>query len=232
MRTLILIPAYREAARLPKVLAALRRSLPKAAVLVVDDGSPDATAAVARAAGAGVVSHPHNLGYGAALQTGYLYALRHGFEAVAQMDADGQHEPADLKALLAPLERGEADLVIGSRYLGGDRGYTTSLARRAGQRFFSALASAAAGQRLSDPTSGFKAVRGTLLPLFASKAFPADYPDADWLMWLARRGCRLREVPVTMYADTKGHSMHAGLKPLYYIPKVLLSFALNLLRSH
>lgn len=230
MKTLILIPAYQEQSRIAAVLAGLRKSFSQADVLVVDDGSTDGTAREARRMGALVVRHPFNLGYGAALQTGYIFASRRGYELVAQLDADGQHEPADLEALLDPLKRGSADLAVGSRWL-NPSGYRTSLARRLGSRFFSALSSLASGQKFSDPTSGFKAVSVPLIRLFASRVFPSDYPDADFLFWLKRQGYRVTEVPVRMYANSKDQGMHSGWKPLYYLFKVLLSFGLNYFRK-
>ncbi len=210
-------------------MRAARRARPGAALLVVDDGSRDDTAGVARRAGAAVLRLPYNLGYGAALQTGYLWASRHGFQAVAQMDADGQHEAGDLGRILGPLERGKADLVIGSRYLGGSS-YRGGAVRRLGSRFFAALASLFTGQRLTDPTSGFKAVSGALIEVFASRVYPPDYPDADLLIYLKRRGFRLMEVPVRMRPNSKPHTMHSGWRPLYYLAKVMLSLFLNLLR--
>jgi glycosyltransferase involved in cell wall biosynthesis len=227
-RVLVIIPAYREEKRLGAVLRSIFKERLNADLLVVDDGSPDATAVLALKEGAKVARHPINLGYGAALQTGYRYALEHGYQAVAQMDADGQHEAKDLRELLAPVLEDRADLVIGSRWLGkGD--YTASFSRRLGQRLFSFLASTATGVRITDPTSGFKAAGSRLLSLYASRAYPADYPDADWLLWLSRQGARIVEVPVSMYADGgKAHGLHVGLKPLFYLPKVLLSFGLNL----
>jgi glycosyltransferase involved in cell wall biosynthesis len=229
-KTLILIPAYEEQERIGGVLRSLKKSFPLADVLVVDDGSSDGTAAEARHGGALVVRHPFNLGYGAALQTGYLFASRRGYGLVAQLDADGQHEPADLKALLAPLEEGSADLVVGSRWLQPET-YSTSAARRLGSRFFSRLASLASGQEFTDPTSGFKAVSTPLIRLFASRVFPSDYPDADFLFWLNRQGYRVSEVPVRMYASDKAAGMHSGWKPVYYVFKVLLSFGLNYFRK-
>jgi glycosyltransferase involved in cell wall biosynthesis len=228
LRLLVVIPAYREAGRIRRVLGAVRAQV-AADVLVVNDGSPDDTAAEALDAGAIVATHPVNLGYGSALQTGYRYALRHGYGAVLQMDADGQHDPASLTALLAAIEGG-ADVVVGSRFLDG-RSYRPPLTRRLGMALFGALGSFLAGQRLTDPTSGYQALSRRALAFYAHERYPHDYPDADVLSMVARSGLRLVEVPVRMLESPDGKSMHAGvLKPLYYVFRMSLALALVPLR--
>jgi glycosyltransferase involved in cell wall biosynthesis len=228
LRLLVVIPAYREAGRIGRVLRAVRAQV-AADVLVVNDGSPDDTAAEALDAGAIVATHPVNLGYGSALQTGYRYALRHGYDAVLQMDADGQHDPASLTALLAAIEGG-ADVVVGSRFLDG-RSYRPPLTRRLGMALFGALGSFLAGQRLTDPTSGYQALSRRALAFYAHERYPHDYPDADVLSMVARSGLRLVEVPVRMLESPDGKSMHAGvLKPLYYVFRMSLALALVPLR--
>jgi len=224
---LVIMPAFNEARRIREVVGAVRGQV-DADLLVVDDGSHDATAAEARAAGAIVASHPANLGYGAAVQTGYRYALRHGYEAVLQLDADGQHDPASIPGLLTALA--DADVVVGSRFL--DRGsYRPPLARRLGMALFGAVASALAGQRITDPTSGFQAISRAALGFYAHERYPVDFPDADVLAMVARSGLRLAEVPVRMLASPDGKSMHSGLlKPLYYIFRMTLALALVPLR--
>jgi len=153
-RTLVLIPARDEAATIRSVVAAARKVLPEAAVLVVDDGSSDATAAEAEAAGAEVVRHTYGAGYGAALHTGFRFARRHGLAPAVQLDADGQHEPADLPRLLEPILAGRADVVVGSRFLGPHPAWVP-LARRIGIAGVGCLASLGRRHRGTDPTSGF-----------------------------------------------------------------------------
>jgi glycosyltransferase involved in cell wall biosynthesis len=195
----------------------------------VDDGSADATAAEARAAGAIVAPHATNLGYGAALQTGYRYALGRDYDAVLQLDADGQHDPASVPALVEAL--GRADVVLGSRFL-GQGSYLPPLERRIGIAIFSWLGGALAGRRLTDPTSGFQAISRAALEFYAHERFPADYPDADILAMAVRAGLRLEEVPVRMLAPPPGKSMHAGLlRPIYYIFRMSLALLLIPLRS-
>lgn len=214
-RTLVVIPAKDEASSLPDVLARLAPHHAPAATLVVDDGSVDQTARLARAAGCRVVQHPFNLGYGAALLTGYVYALHHGFEYVVQLDADGQHPPEAIGELLAPMFEGRADVVLGSRWLSADtepQGWRRKLAAR----FLAWLATTWMRQPITDPTSGFLALSPAALALLCSDGFPEDYPDLDVLIYLHRAGLRLREVPVAMARRRVGHSMHGGTRVLYY----------------
>jgi len=226
MTTLVLVPAFNEAARLGRVLAGIRAAAPDADVLVVDDGSLDDTSGVARAAGARAVRLPFNLGYGVAVQTGYKLAVRERYACVVQLDADGQHEPADIPALRAVIERGEADVAIGSRFLPGAAPYRLGVLRRLGMALFRLLARLLTDVRFSDVTSGFCAFNGDVVRFVATEWYPTDYPDADVLITLRRAGFRLREVPVRMYPRAGGSSMHAGLKPIYYVFKMLLSVAL------
>jgi glycosyltransferase involved in cell wall biosynthesis len=229
MRALVLVPAFNESARIGAVLAGVRAAVPGLPLLVVDDGSTDDTAAVARAAGARVVRLPFNLGAGVAAQTGYRLAAREGYECVVQLDGDGQHEPADIPALLGLVERREADVAIGSRFLGGTA-YRPGALRRIGMGLFGWLAWLVTGVRFSDVTSGFRAFSGDVVRFAATEWYPTDYADADVLITLRRAGFRLREVPVRMYPRAGGRSMHAGLRPIYYVFKMLLSVALAPLR--
>lgn len=220
-RPLALIPALDEASRLPAVLAALRESAPEFEAVVVDDGSSDGTAAVARQLGATVLRHPFNLGYGAALQTGYRYALGRAAPWIVQLDADGQHDPRDIPALVEPLRAGSADLVLGSRFLGAS-GYRMGALRNTGRRLFQALAQTA-GLRITDPTSGFQALGRVALELYVQDFFPSDYPDVDVLLVAHRRGLRILERPVRMRAEVRRSKMHGGLRTLYYVFRLSLS---------
>jgi glycosyltransferase involved in cell wall biosynthesis len=229
MRPLVVVPAFNEAGAIGKVIEGIRATDPRLPILVVDDGSGDDTAAVAHHAGARVVRLPFNLGYGSALQTGYKYALRERYDCVVQLDGDGQHEPADIPRLLGVLERGDADVVIGSRFL-GESTYRPDAARRIGMRVFRLLAFALTGVRFTDVTSGFQALDKRALRFFAAERYPADYPDADVLVMLTRAGFRVAEEPVRMYPKPGAQSMHAGLRPAYYIFKMFLSMLLTVLR--
>jgi len=213
------------------VIANIRRNAPDADILVVNDGSCDQTAQIARAAGAVVVSHPFNLGYGAAIQTGYKYAAAKGYAYVAQIDGDGQHDPAYLPRLLAPVIAGQADVVIGSRF-SEPTSYTPPLMRRIGMNFFRTIVSSILGVPITDSTSGYQAFNRDVIRFFTTDVFPCDYPDADVLIALHLAGFRIREEPVRMFANSAQKSMHSGLKPLYYVFKMLLSIGVTLLRDH
>ena len=220
----ILIPAFNEERNIGGLLEAIQLEVADARVVVVDDGSTDSTAAEARRHGATVITHPFNLGYGAALHTGYLYAQRRGCKSLVQMDADGQHDPASLPVLLAGLENG-ADVVVGSRYLDGPSP-PTSIARRIGSRLFSRIVTWWTRTRITDATSGYQAMSERALAHLANDGFPEDYPDADVLITLARAGLKLTEVPVIMRARRSGLSMHRGGRAAYYTYKMLLTLAL------
>ena len=230
MKVVVLIPAFNESARIAGVITGVRAVCPEFDILVINDGSKDDTADAARAAGATVVSHPFNLGYGVAIQTGYKYALRHGYDFLVQIDGDGQHDPAYIPQMLAPVLAGETDFALGSRFLGVES-YEPSLARRLGMSFFRMLISRLVGQRITDTTSGYQAFNRQVIGYFTSEVFPCDYPDADMLLTLHRAGFRITEVPVRMHANASGKSMHSGLKPFYYIFKMVLSIFVTLLRK-
>jgi len=228
MRLLVVLPALNESGRIGHVVRSVRE-LGLEDVLVVDDGSTDDTPDEARAAGATVASHAVNLGYGSALQTGYRYALGHGFDAVLQLDADGQHDPASIPRLVEALA--DADVVVGSRFLGGGS-YRPPFSRLVGMKLFGLIASLLCGKRVTDPTSGYQAISRRALEFYAHERYPVDYPDADVLAMLVRSGLRLAEVPVTMRSSPTGKSMHAGvLKPLYYVFRMCLALALVPLRN-
>lgn len=229
IRVLVLIPAFNEAARIGGVVGNIRRVVPDMNILVVNDGSSDDTADISRLSGATVVSHPFNMGYGVAIQTGYKYALDHKYDYLVQIDGDGQHDPACIPQLLAVLQQGEADFVLGSRFLGNS--YRPPFARRVGMVIFRGIVSLVTGAFITDTTSGFQAFNRDVIRFFSTDIFPVDYPDADMLIMLHRAGFSLREVPVRMYENSEGKSMHSGLKPLYYMFKMFLSICVTLMRE-
>jgi glycosyltransferase involved in cell wall biosynthesis len=228
-RVLIVIPAYNEAGRIGAVVRDVRSILPAAEILVIDDGSGDPTPDEAAEAGATVVSLPVNSGYGAALQTGYKYAVRHGFDVVGQIDADGQHRAEYLRDLLEALRAGDADVVIGSRFLDRDGHYRPSAARKLGISLFARLATLITRNHVTDPTSGFQVMRLRVAQFFCSSVYPMDYPDADILIVLHRSGYRLQEIPVQMRPSPR-QSMHSGHRSFYYAYKMVLSIFVTLLR--
>jgi glycosyltransferase involved in cell wall biosynthesis len=225
---LVIIPAHDEEDSLAATLDAVRRAAPGVDVLVVDDGSRDATSAIARGHGVPVLRHPINLGVGAALQTGFRFAVERGYAIGVQLDADGQHDPADLEALLEPVRSGACDVSIGSRYV-TRTGYRAPLARRLGMVLFSGVVKMALGRRIADTTSGYRAYARPVMDV-CRHDFPKDFPDAPLLIALHRRGFRLQEVPVTMREREAGRSFYTLGKKLYYPYKNLLASLMALLR--
>lgn len=230
-KAIIVIPAYNEEGNIGPLIHKIRGKLPDIDILIIDDGSVDRTARVAKKAGVLVTCLPFNMGYGAALQTGFKYALKKRYQYVVQMDADGQHDPESVIALLNEIRKESVDVVIGSRFLHSSGSYKTTLSRKIGMGLFGKVAAMVTGQHVSDPTSGFQALNRDALRFYASRFYPVDYPDADVLIMLYRAGLRIREIPVIMHARQQGQSMHSGLRPLYYIFKMFLSMFVTLLRK-
>jgi glycosyltransferase involved in cell wall biosynthesis len=225
-RILVLIPCLDEGPRIGALIEDLATLHPGADVLVVDDGSCDDTVQRARDGGAAVLRLPYHLGYGAALQTGYRYALDGGYDVVVQMDGDGQHPAAEVSTLLEALRREGCDLVVGSRFL-GKTPYPIPRLRLLGIRLFSRLVSLLAGRAITDPTSGFQALNRETMSFYQQDFYPYDYPDADMLLRVHYQGLSFHEVAVQMLAGPPGKSMHSGLRPLYYVYKLLLSLGLT-----
>ncbi|MFH1039488.1 MAG: glycosyltransferase family 2 protein [PVC group bacterium] len=220
-KVLILIPVFNERRNIRKLVAEIRGLYPDMDVLVVDDGSRDRSADEARAGGALVVSHAFNLGDGAARQTGFLYALRHGYDYVVHLDGDRQHSPREVPLFLAALRGNEADLVVGSRFL-GEYTYRLSPARKIGMKLFSAICSLVLRRKITDPTSGFRGMNRRALKIFTEGYYPQHFPDADVIISSHFRGLRIREIPITV-GETRSRSLHRGWTIIYYIYKMLLS---------
>jgi glycosyltransferase involved in cell wall biosynthesis len=224
MRALVIVPAYNEERNLPAVLEELRAHVPGWDVCVVDDGSTDATAAVARRHGARVLPLPLNLGIGGAVQTGYLWARQNGYDVAAQIDADGQHDPQFLAGALEMVGSGAADMVVGSRY-GGENGFRSTAVRRAGSRYLSWFLRVRCGARISDPTSGFRVAGQRAIELFSAD-YPSDYPEPEAIALTIRAGLKLREIPVVMRTRRQGRSSIGAGRTLYYLLKVSLALLL------
>jgi glycosyltransferase involved in cell wall biosynthesis len=225
-RCLAIVPAFNEAASIGEVVAEIRDFDREIEVLVVDDGSTDATAAIAEAAGARVLRLPLNLGIGGAVQAGYLYAFDHGFDLAVQIDGDGQHDARELERLLEPILARRADMAIGTRFA-GLRTYRAPLARRIGIGLFAVLVSLRVRQRMTDTTSGFRAVNRRGIRLFAAD-YPHDYPEVESVVTAARGDLRVCEVPVAMRHRVGGQSSITTLRSFYYVVKVLLALFVGL----
>jgi len=229
LRKLAIVPAYNEAGMVGRVVRDIRRSAPDFDVVVVDDGSTDGTAAEAESEGAVVIRHPFNLGIGGAVQSGYKYALRGGYDVAVQVDGDGQHKPTHLHDLLAALQTsGEPDMVYGSRFR-GDPGYRVPFGRRIGNLIFSVVLSAITRQRITDPTSGFRMTNRRGIELFA-RDYPHDYPEVEALLMLHAHRLRVHEVHVQMNARGFGRSSIDYPRSAYYMVKVLLALFVGLFR--
>jgi glycosyltransferase involved in cell wall biosynthesis len=229
-RRLAVVPAYNEAATVGSVVGALHRDAPGWDVLVIDDGSTDDTAAVAAAAGARVVRLPFNLGIGGAVQAGFRYAREEQYDLMVQVDGDGQHVPSEIPRLLeARAAEPRLDMVCGSRFLSEDRRYPAPISRRTGIHLFAFLLSRIVGQRVSDPTSGFRLYNRRAIGLFA-RDYPHDYPEVEAVLMLHHHRLTMCEVPVLMYERGGGQSSIRSGKSIYYMIKVLLAIGVGLVR--
>ena len=233
-RRIAIVPARNEEGAIGGVMAELKAFDQHLDIVVIDDGSTDETAAVAAAAGAYVVTLPFNLGIGAAVQTGFKFALDNGYELAVRLDGDGQHDPGELPKLLEPLARGEADIVVGSRFArvagaDGANEHRPVLARRLGIVFFARLVSLLTRQRVTDTTSGFQALNARGIAIFAAD-YPHDYPEVEATVMVYKHRLRLVEVPVRMRDREHGQSSITALRSVYYVLKVTLALLVGMVR--
>jgi hypothetical protein len=229
-RIAIIIPAFNEEDSLGRVIRRVQEAQTTADIVVVNDGSSDATPHIAEGYGATVLSLPYNLGIGSAMQTGFIYARDQSYDAAIQVDGDGQHDPAEIVELLQALERESADVVIGSRYI-EERGYITPWLRRFGIMILSSVISLLVGQRITDPTSGFRALNRRAIH-FCAEDYPFDYPEPESVVLFRRVGLKVVEIPVTMNPRYGGQSSITPLRSGYYMVKVILAIFIDLLREH
>lgn len=229
LKVLAIVPAHNEGETTAEVVRDIHRLAPGVDVVVVDDCSSDLTGDWARKAGARVLPLPVNLGIGGAVQTGFKYAEDHDYDAVIQVDGDGQHDPAEIGLIMGPVARGEADVVIGSRFL-RKTAYKAPLARRVGMILFASVARWAMRQKITDTTSGFRALNREAYRYFA-RHYPTDFPDAESLVLLKRAAFRLSEVSVNMKPRKRGQSSTTTLRSLYYPFKMTMAVLVVLLRE-
>ena len=230
-RLVAVVPAWNEEGAIGQVVDEIRSFDSSIDVVVVDDASTDATAEVAEAHGAAVLRLLFNVGIGGAVQTGFRHARDEGYEIAVRLDGDGQHDASELGKLLAPIRAGEADLVIGSRFVDPDGGYRAPFARRLGIRVFARLVSVLGGQRVTDTTSGFNALNRTGIELFA-RDYPHDYPEVEATLVALRSGLRLEQVQVDMRERQAGTSSITFVRSVYYIVKVMLALLVASLRRY
>jgi len=230
-RVVAVVPAWNEAGAIGGVVDEIRAFDPQIDVVVVDDASTDDTAGVARAHGAKVLALPFNIGIGGAVQTGFRYARDEGYDVAVRLDGDGQHAAEELGKLLAPIRAGDAELVIGSRFVDPAGTYRPPFARRMGIRVFARLVSLLGGQKVTDTTSGFSALDRTAIELFATE-YPHDYPEVESTLVALRSGLRLAQVQVDMRERQAGTSSITFVRSLYYIVKVMLALLVASLRRY
>lgn len=220
-KILIIIPAHNEAASIAGVIRDVRSNFKAAAMVVVDDGSTDGTGEIALQNNAELLTLPFNLGIGSTMQTGFRFARREGYDYAVQLDGDGQHDASFLPALLKPLLDNECDLILGSRYL-AETDYSGSAGRRVGTAIFSWFLSLLLRQKITDATSGFRAINHRLINLFAEE-YPRDYPEVEALLFAHVTRMRIKEIPVSMRQRTGGRSSINFFRSLYYMVKVFLA---------
>jgi glycosyltransferase involved in cell wall biosynthesis len=230
-RIAAIVPAFQEEGAIGQVVSEIRATGLPIDVVVVDDASSDRTAEAAAEAGAVVLRLPFNLGIGGAVQTGLRYARDEGYRRAVRLDGDGQHVASELPKLLDPIERGEADLVIGSRFADGSGSYRPPLARRIGIRVFARLVSLLGRHRVTDTTSGFVALDRRAIELFA-REYPHDYPEVEATLVALRSGLRLAQVQVEMRERETGASSITFLRSVYYVLKVTLALLVASMRRY
>ena len=221
LRTLIIIPAYNEEGSIEKVVNNLIEKFPKYDYLVINDGSTDHTQSICNSNKYQVV----NLGIGGAVQTGYRYAWDNHYDIAVQIDGDGQHDVSYLEEMIRPIEEGQADIVIGSRFLEKE-GFQSTRIRRVGINFLSFLGKLLTGVRVKDITSGYRVVNTKFIRIFALD-YPADYPEPEAMVIAAVHGGRIKEYPVIMRERKAGESSITMKKSIYYMCKVTLAMIIR-----
>lgn len=230
MRIIAVVPAYNEAKNIEGVINNIKKEEPDLDILVIDDGSVDNTTFIAQnSQKATVITLPHNLGIGGVVQTGFKYAERNNYDLIVRLDGDGQHPAEGITKILQPVLTGEADLVIGSRFLKDSETYPDFI-RRVGQRIISFFVSILSGQKISDSTSGFRCYNKKVIVLL-NKYYPADYPEPEEIIFLKKNNFKIKEVAVSMFQREEGNSSITFIKSLYYMMKVILSLFISILRT-
>jgi glycosyltransferase involved in cell wall biosynthesis len=228
---LAILPGYNEAETVAGVIESIRLHAPMFDIVVVDDGSTDRTGEIARNLGAMVLRHPFNLGIGGAVQSGFVFAMERGYDYAVQVDADGQHCAEEITKLLRAMRADPTlDMVCGSRFLSRDLNYPAPISRRTGIHIFAFILSRLVGQRVSDPTSGFRLYNRRGIALFA-RDYPHDYPEVEAVLMVHFHRLRMAEVPVQMLQRGGGRSSIRSGKSLYYMIKVLLAIFIGLARA-
>ena len=228
MKKLIIIPAYNEEENIEKTVEAILRDSSGFDYVIINDCSKDNTRKICEEKGYNIVNLPINLGIGGAVQTGYKYAIRNGYDMAVQVDGDGQHDPKFLEEMASYLEKHNVYMVIGSRFI-EKQGFQSSGLRRVGIRFFTCLIRVLTGKKITDPTSGLRMVGKNVLQIF-SEEYPKDYPEPETVVGILRRGMKVEEIPVIMYEREGGVSSISMKKSVYYMVKVSLAMIIERIR--
>ncbi|MHA6483035.1 glycosyltransferase family 2 protein [Paenibacillus sp. strain BS8-2] len=225
---LVIIPAYNEEDNIRSLLTELK-ALNTVEIVVINDHSKDRTSLICHQENVNVIDLPCNLGIGGAVQTGYIFAYKNAYDIAIQVDGDGQHDPKFIPELLQPIMEGEADLVIGSRYI-NKIGFQSTWLRRVGIKYFSFLIKVLMKQKITDPTSGFRACNRKLIEMFATN-YPTDYPEPESIVFVKRKGLKIKEVPVIMKERLGGVSSIRSLKSAHYMIKVTFAVVIDAVRA-
>lgn len=225
LRKLVIIPAYNESASIVNTVNDIKNNAPDFDYVVINDHSKDNTLQICKDAGLNVIDLPLNLGIGGAVQTGYLYACQNGYDIAVQFDGDGQHDAKYLNEMAETLVKEQADMVIGSRFIEKE-GFQSSFTRRLGIRYFTFLIKILTGQKITDPTSGYRMCNRKIIELFAGN-YPKDYPEPETTTWILRKKLKVLEIPVIMRAREEGVSSISLKKSFYYMFKVTMAIIIE-----
>ena len=229
MKKIVIIPAYNEISNIRTTVQDILDHAPGFDYVIINDCSQDGTMRFCTEQGMNIINLPVNLGIGGAVQTGYLYAWRNGYDVAVQFDGDGQHDASYLGEMADSLQAQQADMVIGSRYIKKE-GFQSSGIRQFGIRYFSALIKLLTGKRVTDPTSGMRMVNRDVMKIY-SEDYPVDYPEPESVVMILRMGKKVSEIPVIMRERQGGVSSISPRKAVYYMIKVTLAILMECLRK-
>lgn len=229
MKKLVIIPAYNESASIVRTVQDIKVHAPEFDYVVINDCSTDNTLQVCEENGIHCLKLPVNLGIGGAVQAGYLYGIRNGYDVAVQFDGDGQHSALYLDQMASMLEKENADMVIGSRFITNE-GFQSSAIRRLGIKHFNILIKMLTGKRITDPTSGMRMVNRRIMELFAGD-YPKDYPEPESVVQIISQGCKVIEMPVLMNERSEGVSSISPRKSIYYMIKVTIAMLIARFRK-
>lgn len=230
MKKLIIIPAYNESRNIVNTIRTIESDAPDFDYIIIDDCSTDNTLAICQNQGFNVISLPINLGIGGAVQTGYRYAQRCGYDVAVQVDGDGQHNPCYLEKMVEVLVQSSVNMVIGSRFITKE-GFQSSFARRIGIKYFTWLIALLTGKKITDATSGLRLIDRSLIERFANH-YPDDYPEPETVVDVLVSHFKVKEIPVVMNERQGGVSSISLTKSVYYMIKVTLAILVVRLKGN